>query len=131
MHGAPLLHGVEIYRDRPIFFDLGNFIFQTALANVWEPIAWESVVAYVDFAGTTLKSIKFRPIVVEKIGQSQADTRNTRTNNLRLQTSGLPRVATGEQAYTILQRLADLSRPFGTNVEINGEMAAVKLKAGN
>jgi poly-gamma-glutamate capsule biosynthesis protein CapA/YwtB (metallophosphatase superfamily) len=75
MHGAPLLHGVEIYRDRPIFFDLGNFIFQTALANVWEPIAWESVVAYVDFAGTTLKSIEFRPIVVEKIGQSQADTR--------------------------------------------------------
>jgi poly-gamma-glutamate synthesis protein (capsule biosynthesis protein) len=131
MHGAPLLHGVEIYRDRPIFFDLGNFIFQTALANVWEPIAWESVVAYVDFEGTTLKSIKFRPIVVEKIGQSQADTRDTRTNNLRLQTSGLPRVATGEQAYTILQRLADLSRPFGTNVEINGEMAAVKLKAGN
>jgi poly-gamma-glutamate capsule biosynthesis protein CapA/YwtB (metallophosphatase superfamily) len=131
MHGAPLLHGVEIYRDRPIFFDLGNFIFQTALANVWEPTAWESVVAYVDFAGATLKSIKFRPIVVEKIGQSQADTRDTRTNNLRLQTSGLPRVATGEQAYTILQRLADLSRPFGTNVEINGEMAAVKLKAGN
>ncbi len=28
MHGAPLLHGVEIYHDRPIFFDLGNFIFQ-------------------------------------------------------------------------------------------------------
>jgi len=27
MHGAPLLHGVEIYRDRPIFYDLGNFIF--------------------------------------------------------------------------------------------------------
>ena len=28
MHGAPLLHGIEIYRGRPIFFDLGNFIFQ-------------------------------------------------------------------------------------------------------
>jgi poly-gamma-glutamate synthesis protein (capsule biosynthesis protein) len=131
MHGAPLLHGVELYRDRPIFFDLGNFIFQTALANVWEPIAWESVVAYVDFEGTTLKSIKFRPIAVNKIGQSQADTRDTRTNNLFLQTSGLPRVATGEQAYAILQRLADLSRPLGTDVEIDGEMAAVKLKAGN
>src|SRR5262245_23467321 len=25
MHGAPLLHGVEIYRGRPIFYDLGNF----------------------------------------------------------------------------------------------------------
>jgi hypothetical protein len=40
-------------------------------------------------------------------------------------------VATGEQARAILQRLADLSRPFGTNVEINGEMAAVKLEPGN
>jgi len=99
------------------------------LANVWEPTAWESVVAYVDFEGTTLKSIKFHPIVVKKI-DSQADTRDTLTNNLLLQTSGLPRLATGEQAYTILQRLADLSRPLGTNVEINGEMAAVK-KAGN
>jgi poly-gamma-glutamate capsule biosynthesis protein CapA/YwtB (metallophosphatase superfamily) len=131
MHGAPLLHGVEIYRFRPIFFDLGNFIFQTALANVWEPIAWESVVAYVDFEGATLKSIKFRPIMVNKIGQSQGDARDTRTNNLLLQTSGLPRVATGEQAHAILQRLADLSRPLGTDVEINGEMAAVKLKARN
>ncbi len=130
MHGAPLLHGVEIYRDRPIFFDLGNFIFQTALANVWEPIAWESVVAYVDFEGTALKSIKFHPIAVNTIDQGQADTRDT-TNKLLLQTSGLPRVATGDQAHAILQRLADLSRPFGTNVEINGEMAAVKLRAGN
>src|SRR6185295_17337545 len=25
MHGAPLLHGVEIYRGKPIFYDLGNF----------------------------------------------------------------------------------------------------------
>ena len=130
MHGAPLLHGVAIYRDRPIFFDLGNFIFQTALADIWEPTVWESVVAYVDFEGTKLKSIKFHPIVVNKI-DSQADTRESRTNALHLQTSGLPRVATGEQAHTILQRLADLSRPFGTNVEIDGEMAAVKLKARN
>jgi hypothetical protein len=89
------------------------------------------VVAYVDFEGNTLKSIKFRPIAVNKVGESQTNTPGTRANNLLLQTSGLPRVATAEQAYAILQRLADLSRPFGTNVEINGEMAAVKLKAGN
>jgi hypothetical protein len=87
------------------FFDLGNFIFQTALADIWEPTVWESAVAYIDFEGTTLKSIKFLPLAVDKIDQSQADTRDTRTNNLLLQTSGLPRVATGEQAYAILQRL--------------------------
>ena len=104
-----------------------------AQASMWRNVAatWESVVAYVDFEEATLKSINFRPIVVNKIGESQADTRESRANNLLLQTSGLPRVATGEQAYAILQRLADLSRPFGTNVEINGEIAEVKLKARN
>jgi hypothetical protein len=43
------------------------------------------VVAYVDFEGTALKSIKFRPIAVNKADQSQVDTRETRTNNLLLQ----------------------------------------------
>jgi len=27
MHGAPLLHGVEIFRGKPIFYCLGNFIY--------------------------------------------------------------------------------------------------------
>ena len=42
MHGAPLLHGVEIYHGRPIFFDLGNFIFQVPPADTLldEPILW-------------------------------------------------------------------------------------------
>jgi poly-gamma-glutamate capsule biosynthesis protein CapA/YwtB (metallophosphatase superfamily) len=59
MHGAPLLHGVEIYRDRPIFFDLGNFIFQLPPTLIYldEPIVWESVVAYVEFERNALKSI--------------------------------------------------------------------------
>jgi hypothetical protein len=34
---------------------------------------------------------------------------------------------TGEQAHYILNRLADLSRPFGTNVVVNGDMGEVKL----
>ena len=132
MHGAPLLHGVEIYRDRPIFFDLGNFIFQPCLVtvcvpNLDEPVlrappeeaVRESVVAYVEFEGKSLKSVRFRPIALDKIGQGQADTR------------GLPRPATGDQAHYILERLADLSRPFGTNIEAIGDSAEIKLKAGN
>jgi poly-gamma-glutamate capsule biosynthesis protein CapA/YwtB (metallophosphatase superfamily) len=133
MHGAPLLHGVEIYRDRPIFFDLGNFIFQLPPTLIYldEPIVWESVVAYVEFEGNALKSIKFRPIAQNRIGQGQADTQDERTNNLFLQTRGLPRPVTGEQAKYILERLADLSRPFGTNVEVNGDIAEIRLKGRN
>jgi len=133
MHGAPLLHGVEIYRDRPIFFDLGNFIFQAPPTEILldEPIVWESVVAYVDFQGKKLQSIKFRPIWQNKIGEGQPDPHDEHTNNLFLQTRGLPTPATGEQARYILERLADLSRPFGTKIEVKGDAAEIKLKGGN
>ena len=133
MHGAPLLHGVEIYRGRPIFYDLGNFIFQAPPADILldEPIVWESAVAYVEFQGKTLKSIQIRPIAQNKIGDGQPDTHDEHTNNLFLQTRGLPTPATGEQAHYILERLADLSRPFGTRVEVKGETAEIKLKGGN
>jgi len=133
MHGAPLLHGVEIYHGRPIFFDLGNFIFQVPPPDTLldEPILWESVVAYVDFQGRNLQSIRFRPIAQNKLGQGQPDTHDEHTDNLFLQTRGLPKPATGEQAHYILERLADLSRPFGTTVVVRGDAAEIKLKPGN
>jgi poly-gamma-glutamate capsule biosynthesis protein CapA/YwtB (metallophosphatase superfamily) len=133
MHGAPLLHGIEIYRGRPIFYDLGNFIFQAPPVDILldEPINWESVVAYVEFQGKNLQSIKLRPVAQNKIGQGQADTQDEHTNNLFLQTRGLPTPATGEQAHYILERLAGLSRPFGTTIEVKGDTAEIKLKGEN
>ena len=118
MHGAPLLHGVEIYHNRPIFYDLGNFIFNVPPTDIQldEPIIWESVVAHVQFQGKNLQSITFQPIALNKIGQGEPDTQDEHTNNLFLQTRGLPKPATGDQARYILQRLADASRPFGTTV---------------
>jgi poly-gamma-glutamate synthesis protein (capsule biosynthesis protein) len=130
MHGAPIVHGVEIYKGRPIFYDLGNFIFQYPPARVSldEPIIWESVVVSVEFQGKNLQSIRFRPIAMNKLGQGQPDVEDEHTNNLFLQTRGLPSLATGDQARFILQRLANASRPFGTTVVISGETAEVKLQ---
>jgi poly-gamma-glutamate capsule biosynthesis protein CapA/YwtB (metallophosphatase superfamily) len=133
MHGAPLVHGVEIYRGRPIFFDLGNFIFQYPPSRVSldEPIIWESVVASVEIRGKALQSIKFRPIAINKLGQGQPDVQDEHTNNLFLQTRGLPALATGDQARFILERLAESSRPFGTTVVVKGGAAEIRLKGGN
>jgi hypothetical protein len=69
--------------------------------------------------------------VQNRIGQGQADTQDEHTNNLFLQTRGSPRPATGEQAKYILERLADLSRPFGTDIEVNGDIAEIRLKVRN
>ena len=130
MHGAPLIHGVEIYHNRPIFYDLGNFIFNVPPTNIQldEPINWESVVAHVQFQGKNLQSVTFQPIAMNKIGQGEPDLHDEHTNNLFLQTRGLPKPATGDQAGYILQRLADSSRPFGTKVEVKGDTAEINLK---
>src|ERR1700681_2699887 len=96
MHGAPLLHGVEIYRGRPIFYDLGNFIFNVppTLTYIDEPMSWESVVASVQFQGKELQSISLRPIVLNPIGEGEPDIHNPHANNQFLDTRGLPSPAT-------------------------------------
>src|SRR6202047_5026142 len=78
MHGAPLLHGVEIYHGRPIFYDLGNFIYNVppTLTYIDEPMNWESAIAYVQFQGKNLQSISFRPIVLNNVGEAQRDIHN-------------------------------------------------------
>jgi poly-gamma-glutamate capsule biosynthesis protein CapA/YwtB (metallophosphatase superfamily) len=130
MHGAPLLHGVEIYHGRPIFYDLGNFIYNLTpiLTYIDEPINWESAVAYVDFQGGKIKSITLRPIVLNNIGEGQPDMHNEYTNNQFMQTRGLPTPAPGARAPFILQRLAEASKPFGTTFEMNGDTATIKLE---
>jgi len=133
MHGAPLLHGVEIYRGRPIFYDLGNFIYNVppTLTYIDEPMNWESAVAYVQFQGTNLQSISFRSITLNNLGEGQPDVHNEYANNQFLDTRGLPSPAAGARAGYILQRLADASKPFGTILEIKGDSAKIKLKAKN
>jgi poly-gamma-glutamate capsule biosynthesis protein CapA/YwtB (metallophosphatase superfamily) len=133
MHGAPLLHGVEIYRGRPIFYDLGNFIYNLPPTLTWidEPMNWESAVAYVQFQGKKLQSISFRPIALNNVGEGQPDIHNPYTNNQFLDTRGLPSPLTGARAGYILKRLADASKPFGTTLELKGDTAEIKLKSGN
>jgi len=133
MHGAPLLHGVEIYHGRPIFYDLGNFIYNLppTLTYIDEPMSWESALAYVEFQGKSLKSISFRPIILNNIGEGQPDVHNPYADNEFLQTRGLPSPATGARAGYILQRLADASKPFGTTMTVQGETASIALKPGN
>jgi poly-gamma-glutamate capsule biosynthesis protein CapA/YwtB (metallophosphatase superfamily) len=130
MHGAPVVQGVEIYRNRPIFYDLGNFIFNLPLTeamSLLEPIVWESVVASIQFDGRQLESITFRPISLNQMGRGQVDSEDDHPYSLPefprpfLATRGLPTPATGDKARYILERLADSSRPLGTAIDVKGD----------
>jgi poly-gamma-glutamate synthesis protein (capsule biosynthesis protein) len=131
MHGAPLLHGVEIFRGKPIFFCLGNFIYNVppALTYISEPMSWESVVAYLEFRGKTLQSIALRPVALNYVGNGQPDVHSQYTSNEFLHTRGLPSPAEGAQARYILERIADYSKPFGTRIAIDEAGARIELRA--
>jgi len=128
MHGAPLLHGIEIYRGKPIFYDLGNFIYNVPpmLFYISEPMSWESIVADVHFQGRNIGSISLRPIVMNYVGDGQPDIHDPYASNQFLHTRGLPSPATGPRAAYILERVANLSKPFGTKLQITGDTASIR-----
>jgi poly-gamma-glutamate synthesis protein (capsule biosynthesis protein) len=129
MHGAPLLHGIEIYKGKPIFYDLGNFIYNLppAITYIDEPMNWESVVANVKFDGRKLVSVNLKPIAMNNIGEGVPDVHDEHTNNQFLDTRGLPKPASGTQAHDILERLSSLSKPFGTKIAIKGDEGEIEL----
>jgi poly-gamma-glutamate capsule biosynthesis protein CapA/YwtB (metallophosphatase superfamily) len=115
-HGNPALHGVEIYKGRPILYGLGNYIFNSVgMLDVYGPLAYYSAVAYCDFADGKLVSVRFRPLVLSL--DSTADVPR-----------GIPYLAQGGEASAVLERLARISSGHGTKMTIEAETASVVLK---
>lgn len=131
MHGPPFLHGMEVYKDKPIFYSLGNFIFQVPPESIHleEPIMWESVVAYVDFKGDKLEAIRFQPIAMNKIGKGMPNPHDQFDVNEYHRTRGLPKPATGKQASFLLDRFAQFSKVYGTEISIKDGRAELNLLA--
>ena len=127
MHGPPFLHGMEIYKGKPIFYSLGNFIFQVPPESIHleEPIMWESVVAYLEFRGSNLTAIKLQPIGMNKVGSGLPNPHDQFDVNEYHRTRGLPRAIKGAQAHFLLERFAELCRVYGTEVRIGGDTAEV------
>jgi hypothetical protein len=64
---------------------------------------------------------------MNNIGEGQPDVHDQHTNNQFLDTRGLPTPAIGQQAIDILERLANASKPFGTNIVVKGDIAEIQL----
>lgn len=123
-HGAPVLQGVEIYRRAPLFFGLGNFIFQTAKApGAYPSEAWEGVMVDCVFERGRCISVRLSPIVLNEIGLGGPGDMATR---------GAPALATPQRGRAILQRLSALSARFGTRVALSDHDAEgrILLSAG-
>ncbi len=139
-HGPHQLRGVEIYHGRPIFYSLGNFIFHDSLTPVprtmyeregLDPAAATdgdvnaSMGARFDNDGNYVSAVAVSRFGadgrVAEIRLYPIELRRT----ARLADRGTPRLAPPDLARTVLERLRDLSAPFGTVVEIQGSVGVI------
>jgi len=117
-HGSTLLHGIELYKDRILFYGLGNCFFQTRKGNTaYEEKTWESIMAEVCFHREgSVKFARFHPVLLNEQGTEGTTTpldydnsHTTEANHKWFQTRGLPHISRTERGLEILHRLAELS----------------------
>ncbi len=118
-HGVPLAHGIEIYKQRPIFYGLGNFIFHTKTpVGKYASVTWESMIADCVFRDGNLVELKLDALALNESGETGDDFFRTR---------GRPCLADARQAQTIFERMQNLSASFGTQMVIHPTFAEIRL----
>jgi poly-gamma-glutamate capsule biosynthesis protein CapA/YwtB (metallophosphatase superfamily) len=120
-HGAPVLQPVEIYRQRPIFYSLGNFIFHVkSEKSPWMAReVWESVIGLCSFGEDgKLVGMSFHPIVIGSTEPSKSDALEQRL---------APELARDGDAERILQRFQEQSAKLGTEIQISDSTGFLKM----
>lgn len=143
-HGPHLLRGLEMYRGRPIFYSLGNFIGQNELVPRIPADGYERFRADPsltpgavyrqrtddDRAGFP-SDRRFWETVVPVLTYEDGLLHGLKIHPVSLglgeprHLRGRPRRAEGEGAQRILERFATLSAPFGTELRVGDGSAAL------
>jgi len=145
-HGPHVTRGVEIYKGKPIFYSLGNFIFQNDTVR-WQPsfnydlMKMDAEATPADFydarseldsRGFPGDSIYWESVVVKcefvkrrmsQITLHPIDLGYGKSRGQR----GRPVLAASEMSEKILERMQRLSKSFGTSIKIYKGVGIVKL----
>jgi poly-gamma-glutamate synthesis protein (capsule biosynthesis protein) len=131
-----VLRGIEIYKGKPIFYSLSDFIYQYRTpdvipvdlinqrdgeierptnVSVWDRRdprqVMEAVMARLTLNGGALKRIELIPITIDDEGPLY----------------GMPRLASTKRAGEIIALMQRLSEPYGTTIVSRGWYAEVEL----
>ncbi|MEO8679097.1 MAG: CapA family protein [Vicinamibacterales bacterium] len=143
-HGPHVLRGIEIYKGKPIFYSLANFIFQNEAVLRMPADSYEEydlgpdalAADYLDarydhdrrsfpadreywdsvLASTTWQGDRLVEVALHPIVLGFGQPRSTR---------GRPKLAAGADATRILDMLATRSKAFGTSLTVKGGVGYV------
>lgn len=99
-HHPHVIQGVEFYQGKLIAYSLGDFVFDHYSRKTGEAFILEA-----ELGPDGTPSATAVPVYLDKYGR--------------------PEYVTGAEARTILDRLATISRPYGTTVQIDGDVARI------
>lgn len=126
--------GFEIYQQKPIFYGVGNLIFNTR-KNVGEykPHRWYSYIADTLFKDNVVVAIKIIPLIANNIGL-YGDHTTAEGKQTHLETRGFGVPVTGKAAQTVLAHIQQENQKspyhtFSTHMEISGDFAYWPNKA--
>ena len=121
-NGPHVLRGIEIYKDRPIFYSLGNFIYQYKTAEI-PPVIWtrdqqqdiqeefQTIVPRLTVRDKKISRIELIPCELEMSGPRM----------------GCPRLATDKRGGEIFDLLQRLSKPYGTRINKKDWYATIDI----
>jgi len=144
-HGPHVLRGIEIYKGKPIFYSLGDFIFQNETmlyqpAESYDSLRLPDSDTVADFFDTRTASdtrgfplnkdvwesaiaeVSFHPdhtlnkIVLTPISLGYKEPRSQR---------GRPRLATPDQSKLTIDQLTKFSAAYGTNIVFNNGQGVI------
>jgi poly-gamma-glutamate capsule biosynthesis protein CapA/YwtB (metallophosphatase superfamily) len=145
-HGPHLTLGIEIYKDRPILYSLGNFIFQNDNVPVFPAEAYQrfglderatptdfldartgnqtrGFPASPEYWHGVVAACDFRAGKLARLDLHPLDLGHGTTRAQR----GRPVLAEGKTAAAILARVKRLSERYGTALALDGEKLTVSL----
>ncbi|MGH2543250.1 MAG: CapA family protein, partial [Ardenticatenaceae bacterium] len=145
-HGPHVTRGIEIYKDRPILYSLGNFIFQNDTVR-WQPshnydeMKLDHYATPADFydarsegdtRGFPGDSIYWESVVVRceykggKLKEVRLYPIDLGHNKPRSQ-RGRPMMADDKLGKKILDRMKRLSRAFDTNISLKDGVGVIRV----
>lgn len=113
-HGPHMLRGIEVYRGRPIFYSLANFVLRGSDGSSGEESrsgavlsGRDSLVVRVSVSAERIVEVELLPIIIGDDGQ--------------------PRLDSSTSGQRIVQAVAALSADLGTEVEARESLGVIDL----